>query len=59
MRGSEIRRSFLEFFRERGHAVVASSSLVPQGDPTLLFSNIKDPGGHNILQAGPGDVVPS
>jgi len=29
------------------------------GQPTLLFSNIKDPGGHNILQAGPGDVVPS
>jgi len=29
------------------------------GQPTLLFSNIKDPGGHNILQAGPGDIVPS
>jgi len=36
---SEIRRSFLEFFRERGHQVVPSSSLVPANDPTLLFAN--------------------
>ncbi|MDW8479794.1 MAG: alanine--tRNA ligase [Xanthomonadales bacterium] len=36
---SEIRRSFLEFFRERGHAVVPSSPLVPGNDPTLLFTN--------------------
>jgi alanyl-tRNA synthetase len=38
-RVSDLRRSFLEFFRERGHAVVASSSLVPGNDPTLLFTN--------------------
>jgi alanyl-tRNA synthetase len=38
-RVSDIRRAFLEFFRERGHAVVASSSLVPGNDPTLLFTN--------------------
>lgn len=36
---SEIRRAFLEFFSKRGHTVVASSSLVPAGDPTLLFTN--------------------
>ena len=39
MTSSEIRGSFLEFFRKNGHAVVASSSLVPGNDPTLLFTN--------------------
>ena len=39
MRASSIRSAFLEFFVERGHTVVASSSLVPHGDPTLLFTN--------------------
>jgi alanyl-tRNA synthetase len=38
-RVSDIRKAFLEFFRDRGHAVVASSSLVPGNDPTLLFTN--------------------
>ncbi|MDP8904693.1 MAG: alanine--tRNA ligase, partial [Chloroflexota bacterium] len=36
---AEIRRRFIEFFAERGHAVVPSASLVPAGDPTLLFTN--------------------
>jgi alanyl-tRNA synthetase len=36
---ADLRRAFLEFFRERGHAVVPSSSLVPGNDPTLLFTN--------------------
>src|SRR5579872_2041087 len=36
---AEVRRAFLEFFRERGHTVVPSSSLVPHNDPTLLFTN--------------------
>lgn len=36
---SEIRSEFLEFFEERGHTVVKSSSLVPGNDPTLLFTN--------------------
>ncbi|MDW8469959.1 MAG: alanine--tRNA ligase [Burkholderiales bacterium] len=39
MRSAEIRSSFLEFFRSRGHTVVPSSSLVPANDPTLLFTN--------------------
>ena len=38
-RVSDLRKAFLEFFRARGHAVVASSSLVPGNDPTLLFTN--------------------
>jgi alanyl-tRNA synthetase len=37
--GSEIRRKFLDFFVEKGHREVHSSSLVPQNDPTLLFTN--------------------
>ncbi|MFQ1016600.1 alanine--tRNA ligase [Gilliamella sp. BG7] len=36
---AEIRQSFLDFFRDKGHEVVASSSLVPHNDPTLLFTN--------------------
>jgi alanyl-tRNA synthetase len=39
MRSSEIRASFLEYFRSRGHTVVPSSPLVPANDPTLLFTN--------------------
>jgi alanyl-tRNA synthetase len=37
--GSEIRQLFLKFFEDRGHTIVASSSLVPHNDPTLLFTN--------------------
>ena len=36
---AELRQAFLDFFRERGHEVVASASLVPADDPTLLFVN--------------------
>ena len=39
MKASEIRSTFLEFFEARGHAVVASSPVVPGDDPTLLFTN--------------------
>ena len=39
MQSEAIRRSFLEFFRDRDHRVVPSSSLVPADDPTLLFTN--------------------
>jgi alanyl-tRNA synthetase len=36
---NELRQIFLEYFRERGHEIVPSSSLVPGNDPTLLFTN--------------------
>ena len=36
---NEIRKAFLDFFASKGHQIVASSSLVPHGDPTLLFTN--------------------
>ncbi|MEJ2031594.1 MAG: alanine--tRNA ligase [Deltaproteobacteria bacterium] len=39
MTGNDIRSKFLQFFAERGHTVVESSPLVPQDDPTLLFTN--------------------
>jgi len=37
--GNEIRKSFLDYFARQGHTVVKSSSLVPEKDPTLLFTN--------------------
>ena len=39
MTGSEIRKTFLDYFAARGHRVVRGSSLVPANDPTLLFTN--------------------
>ena len=39
MKTSEIRQKFLDYFASRGHEAVASSSLVPHGDPTLMFTN--------------------
>jgi alanyl-tRNA synthetase len=39
VKSSEIRSSFLEYFRSKGHAIVPSSPLVPANDPTLLFVN--------------------
>ncbi len=39
MKSADIRQAFLDYFARQGHAVVASSSLVPHDDPTLLFTN--------------------
>src|SRR3990167_6340694 len=38
MSGNEIRRKYLEFFKAKGHAIVPSSALVPENDPTTLFT---------------------
>jgi alanyl-tRNA synthetase len=55
MTGTELRKLFLDFFSEEGHLVVSSSSLVPDGDPTLLFT------GAGMVQFKPyfsGEVEP-
>ncbi len=39
MKSAEIREAFLKYFQSKGHTIVASSSLVPHDDPTLLFTN--------------------
>ncbi|HHP7233314.1 MAG TPA: alanine--tRNA ligase [Desulfobacterales bacterium] len=39
MTGNDVRKKFLDYFKHHGHEVVRSSSLVPQDDPTLLFTN--------------------
>lgn len=39
MTSHQIRQSFLDFFRERGHRIVPSAPVIPHGDPTLLFTN--------------------
>ena len=39
MKAADVRRAFLEFWKSKGHTIVASSSLVPSNDPTLLFTN--------------------
>jgi alanyl-tRNA synthetase len=39
MKTADVRSAYLKFFEARGHRVVASSTLVPHNDPTLLFTN--------------------
>lgn len=39
MSANDVRRLFLEYFQQYGHTIVPSSSLIPQNDPTLLFTN--------------------
>ena len=39
MKSTEIRRTFLNFFKKNNHEIIHSSSLIPQNDPTLMFAN--------------------
>ena len=38
MQVSEVRQKYLEFFKKRGHTIIPSASLVPENDPTTLFT---------------------
>jgi len=39
MKANEVRQTFLDFFKSKGHTIVPSASLIPENDPTLLFTN--------------------
>ena len=39
MQSAELRSRFLAFFQSRGHAIISSDSLIPSGDPTVLFTS--------------------
>ena len=39
MTAAQIRKAYLKFFESKGHPIIASSPVVPQDDPTLLFTN--------------------
>jgi alanyl-tRNA synthetase len=43
----ELRQLFLDFFKEKGHAVIDSASLIPENDPTVLFTTA---GMHPLVQ---------
>ena len=55
---TELRRAFLDYFAERGHEVVPSSSLVPANDPTLLFTNAGMVQFKDVFLGGESRAVP-
>jgi len=56
MKSQEIRQTFLDFFKERGHTVIPSASLVPENDPTVLFTTA---GMHPLVPYLLGQAHPS
>jgi alanyl-tRNA synthetase len=56
MTAKELREKYLEFFKERGHAVLPSASLIPENDPTVLFTTA---GMHPLVPYLLGEIHPS
>ncbi len=56
MKAEELRQMYLEFFRSKGHAVISGSSLIPQNDPTVLFTTA---GMHPLVPYLQGEKHPS
>ncbi|MFA6429719.1 MAG: alanine--tRNA ligase [Patescibacteria group bacterium] len=56
MKTHEIRQKYLEFFREKGHAIIPSASLIPENDPTVLFTTA---GMHPLVPYLLGEVHPA
>ena len=55
---NDIRKSFLDYFGKNDHEVVASSSLVPMNDPTLLFTNAGMVQFKNVFTGGETRAIP-
>lgn len=55
MKASEIRKKYLEFFKSKGHAIIPSASVVPENDPTVLFTTA---GMHPLVPYLMGEVHP-
>ncbi len=56
MKADELRRMYLEFFKSKGHAIISGSSLIPQNDPTVLFTTA---GMHPLVPYLLGEKHPS
>ena len=56
MTTNEIRAKFLDFFREKGHAIIHSASVIPENDPTVLFTTA---GMHPLVPYLLGEKHPS
>ena len=55
MTGNDLRKKYLEFFKSKGHAIIPSASLIPENDPTVLFTTA---GMHPLVPYIMGEVHP-
>ena len=56
MKADELRQMYLDFFAEKGHTVISGASLIPQNDPTVLFTTA---GMHPLVPYLLGETHPS